>query len=297
MAADKADRLAHRWVEQALLRIWRAHPWSFYEAQRRYTLDAEEDGSAATVTLTEGASTAVKGTAWASKYVTQFWRILFSADTSKDFVIASLDGPGTTATFNTGQVWTADTTSAATYRASRMRYDLPDDFARKATLLWNIDLQCEVPPLSPTELMRRHLAQPAYRSSQPQNYAILDNDLWLWPIPGEGGLRPSLELVYVRAVTIPALGADPGTTILDWPDDHLDILRLAIEVEAARAQGKAAQIPMEMCLPEFERAIASARAIDTERADTARAMSLRMGGGAAGGRPIIPFIGNIRGGL
>ena len=295
MAGVKANRVGHRFVEQALLRLWREHPWSFYGSQRDYVLDAEETGSG--VTLTEGASTALAGSAWASKYLTQFWRILFDGEGAKDFVLASVDGPGTTATFSTGQVWTQDSTAAATYRASRLRYDLPDDFVHQAEMLWHHELQMPVKSVTPVQFDKLRQTQPGYRSSQPQAYTIRGQDLWVWPSPGEGGYRPSLTLTYKRMVTVPAFGAD-GATVLDWPDAHMDLLRLAIEVEAARYQGKAAQIPMDTCWPEYQRALSSAKSIDNERTREDRAVGPGSSGrGGWPGRPIVPYLGVAPGGL
>ena len=280
-------------MEQALLRLWRSHLWSWYGATRPYALDAQESGTG--VTLTEGVSTAVKGTAWASKYVSQKWRILFSGDGVKDFTFASLDGPATTATFDTGLVWTQDTTAVATYTAARNRYDLPDDFTRKNELLLHLDLQMPIRPVDSARFDELSASEPGVRSAQPRVYTVRDDDLWIWPAPGPDH-RPSLLLSYHRMVTIPAQGAS-GATVLDWPGEHEDVFRLAVEVEAARHQGKAAQIPLEMCLPEFERALSSVKAMDTERASENRGMSPGGSwGGMAGGRPIIPYIGIAPGG-
>ena len=293
----KADRVAHRWVEQALLRLWRSHLWSWYGATRHYVLDAQEEiDSGDTVTLTEDASTAViAGDTWPAKYVTQKWRILFSGEGAKDFTFSAIDGPATTATFDTGQVWSQDTTAAATFTASRNRYDLPDDFTRKNELLLHLDLQMPIRPVDPARFDELSASEPGVRSAQPRVYTIRDDDLWVWPSPGSA-MRPSLLLSYYRMVTIPAQGAS-GATVLDWPTEHEDVFRLAVEVEAARHQGKAAQIPLEMCLPEFERALSSVRAMDTERAGENRGMSPGGTWGAmAGGRPVVPYIGIAPGG-
>ncbi len=297
IAGVKADRIAHRWVEQALLRLWRSHLWSWYGATRHYVLDAQEEtGVGETVTLTEGGGTAViAGGVWPAKYVTQKWQVLFGGDGVKAFTFASLSGDTLTATFDTGQVWSQDTTAAGTYSASRNRYDLPDDFTRKNELLLHLDLQMPVRPVDAARFDEIAASEPGVRSGQPRIYTVRDDDLWIWPSPGST-MRPSLLLSYHRMITIPAQGAD-GATVLDWPGEHEDVFRLAVEVEAARHQGKAAQIPLEMCLPEFERALSSVKAMDTERASENRGMSPGGSwGGMAGGRPIIPYIGIAPGG-
>lgn len=291
----KTDRVAHRWVEQALLRLWRSALWSWYGATRHYVLDAQESDDQ--ITLTEGGSTAViTASTWPSKYVTQKWRILFGGESSKDFTLASIDGPATTATFDTGQVWSQDSVAGTgTFTASRMRYDLPDDFTRKNELLLHLDLQAILKPVDPAEFDRLAALNPGVRSGQPQVYTIRDDDIWVWPSPGSEH-RPSLLLSYYRMVTIPAQGAASATT-LDWPSEHEDVFRLAVEVEAARHQGKAAQIPIDVCLPEFERALSSVKAMDAERAGDLRGVSpAGSWAGRAGGRPIIPYIGIAPGG-
>ena len=281
MTGTLADEIAVRFLRQALQRLSRAHPWTHYAKRQRITLDPEEDGTATVAaggtTITSVTTDAAGGVNWPSKYAetSEAWDIILAADTAKAFRFATV--ATTTGTLATGQKWTAAAVTAGAFTARRFRYSLPDDFTRGHQRIQDLTTFWEVEYVPPATFDAIRTWNANYGASQPEIYTLRDNG-YIEFFPAPGSSYGVVELSFTRKPTLPTTATTVGTSV-DWPEDLEALLYLAIEVEAARWQGKAAQIPYAICAPELERAIGQARAMDTDRGRRDRTFTLNFAPG------------------
>lgn len=166
------------------------------------------------------------------------WGVKFAGE-DVDYDFASVAATTSTINLTSSYVGTASLTGAA-YRVSKRSYDLPNDFRE---LLSITDVR------APTFKMRRATYQTMLtlnlqRNSgdKPHTYSIeaKSNDtgnmkvkqLWLYPSPN-GTNRFQYDLIYASLVTIPD-SSTSNTAIIDWPDEYMDVLRAAIDVQLAK---------------------------------------------------------------
>lgn len=275
MADEKADRLANRWIRQALQRLWRLAEWRHYLAETRITMDPEETGS--DLNVTQGSAAITRDTDWPAKYVSEAWDLKVNADSQKVYSLSAIGTPATGATLGTGQVWTGATATDLAYVASRYRYAMPGNFIRRALLVVELETWRPLSYLDPREFDYRRIVEPARRGERPLFFTLrgtasgLSIDLF----PAAGDDYRSLHLTYVRKPTLPEL-ADDGSDSVDWPEEYEDLFHRAIEVEAARVQGEAAQVPYKIALPEFLEAVKSARGLDAIKGYQPQAMGVTL---------------------
>lgn len=283
MADDKADRLANRWIRQALQHLWRVHDWRHYVATQDLTLEPQVDGDD-DLNVTEGSPTVTRDTNWDATWVTEEWDLIVPTDARRVFSLSAV--ATTTGTLGTGQLWTGDTANDLEYVLSRYRYDLPDDFIKRALLVQTLSNWASLSYVPPEDFDRLRVTYPGRRGSPPEVFTIRGTagslKIDFFPAPGED--YEPLRLTYIRKPTLPEVDDDGGDSV-DWPEEHEDILHLAIEVQAARVQGEAAQVPMNICGPELERALASARSIDTLKGAPPRRLGLTFGGARPSASP------------
>lgn len=271
MADTKADRLALGWINQALEFLWRRHPWTYYQQTQQITLDPEETGTDAQVTA--GANTVVRGSTWTAKYATEGWDLQL---TGVDYLYRIASISTVTATLETGQKWTGATGTGVAYTLSRSRYALPDDFTQKNLLVWDLLTRAPVLPKTTAEFDLIKHAVPNHRDSQPRYYTLRgDGKIEFYPAPGSS--YAVVQLTYVRKPTY-FTSDSLSTEVVDWPDEHGHLLKLAIEAQAARFQGEAAQVPYDKVLYELNREIAMVRAVDEAQAGENLSMGLNMSG-------------------
>lgn len=166
------------------------------------------------------------------------WSVKFSGE-DIDYDFASVATTTSLINLTSSYVGTASLVGA-TYRVSKRSYDLPADFRE---LLAIVDVR------APTFKLRRATYQTMLtlnlqRNSgdQPHTYSIeaKSNDtgnmkvkqLWLYPSPN-GTTRFQYDLIYAAFVTVPT-SATAGTTTIDWPDEYMDVLQAAIDVQLAK---------------------------------------------------------------
>jgi hypothetical protein len=276
MADEKADRLINRCIAQAIERLWREHTWLHYYATTRITLTPEVTGT--DLDVTEGSSSISRDSAWSTDYVTQAWDLIIAEDGAKVYSISAVGSPTTNATLGTGEVWTGETGTNLSYTLSRYRYPVPDDFIRRAELVQELESWGELRYLTPAEFDYQRHTYPGRRGSRPEYYTLrgtaagLSIDFY----PAAGDDYRTVQITYTRKPTLPEED-DAGATEVDWPEEYRNLLWLAIEVEVARIQGEAAQVPYALCKPELNEALRSAKALETDKGHQRRTMGLKLG--------------------
>lgn len=275
MADAKGDALAIYWIGQALEDLWRRHDWIHFQAVQRITLEPEVDGDD-DLNVTLGSGSITRDTDWDSSWVTELWDLHVSGSA----ILYQLSAVSTTtATLATGQVWIDATATDQSYVLSRCRYSLPSNFVRRAVAVQNLSDWTEIFYVPPADFDTvKHSCRE--RSTQPRIYTLRGAGyVEFYPAPGTGYVP--VQLTYTRKPTLPLL-ADSDATEVDWPEEYGLLLKLGIEVQAARAQGDKEQARYDRCFPELERAVLSARGLDTDKGHRGRHLSL--GGRVTGGR-------------
>lgn len=285
MADETADRLADRWIREALEDLWTRRDWKHFLALERITLDVEEgDGlDDLTVTQDSGAISRTSGN-WLAKYVDYSWDLLVEDDDSLAFQLGALGAPATNATLATGQEWLQASGATKAYVLARWRYDLPQNFVRRLCVVEVLPGLFPVKYVTPAELDRTRAAYPHTRSLMPEIYTVRGAFLEVWPALGTE--RRAIQLTYQRKPTYHA-DDDDDADELDWPAEYRALLHAAIRWRAS-ASPSVGEAPYALALREYEAALARYESVDGKMTQRRRSVGLRMRSG-----PSLPWRGGI----
>lgn len=164
------------------------------------------------------------------------WTIKFASE-AVDYDFHST--ASTTSVINLASSYVGTTSldiTTTSYSIFKRSYDLPADFRE---LLAIVDVRrpnWELIPASYAAMRELNLRRTG--GDTPTTYSVenktgdMVRQFWLYPFPS-GTTRFQYDLIYARWPSIPT-AASAGTTIIDWPDDHMVLLKAAIYMELAK---------------------------------------------------------------
>lgn len=103
--------------------------------------------------------------------------------------------------------------------AKQGRYDLPADWQKPKTLMWyQNNSNKEIPYMSPKEFQRKGYMMLNSTTSNPEAFTIIDNDLWLGPVPGTTSNTSTLNgaVASTSATTIAVADGTKFHTNAGW---------------------------------------------------------------------------------
>ena len=162
------------------------------------------------------------------------WTAKFNGE-AVDYDFASTASTTSVINLASSYVGTGNLT-AASYTLFKRSYDLPADFRE---LLAIVDVRrpnWELLPASYAAMRELNLRRTG--GDTPTTYSVenktgdMVRQFWLYPFPS-GTTRFQYDLIYARWPSIPT-GSSAGTTVIDWPDDHMVLLKAAIYMELAK---------------------------------------------------------------
>lgn len=234
---DRTDAKGASFITEAIeeaLKTVGSEKWTFLVKRTRITT-SHELNSKGRVNITANGAKVVFTSGVASLTqagVNNTWTAKFGGD-DVDYDIAST-AAGSTISLTSPYIAASNVNmTAGTYRLFKRSYDLPADF-RELVQIGDVRRphiklkRINLPDMLAMNLQRSN-------GDTPYDYSIENKtgdtvrQLWLFPYPS-GSLRFQYDLVYYRWPAKPVNDTD----IVDWPDDLIPLLRVAIEMEIAR---------------------------------------------------------------
>lgn len=229
----KSDNFITEAIEEAIKTVG-AEKWTFLIKRTRITtvLELSSKGrvniaaNGAKVIFTSGVGSLTQAG------VNNTWSAKFNGE-DVDYDFAST-ASGSTISLTSPYVGETDITlTSGAYRLFKRSYDLPADF-RELVQIGDVRRphiklkRVNLPDMLAMNLQRANGETP-YDYSIENKTGDAVRQLWLYPYPS-GNTRFQYDLVYYRWPAKPVADAD----IIDWPDDLIPLLRVAIEMEIAR---------------------------------------------------------------
>lgn len=244
----KASRVRMVWIRNALSRLHGSHDWKWFYATQRIFLDPAESGT--DLDATQGGNSFVRDSTWTAKYLSQLWDCHVDSDATQAFQFSAIST--VTATLATGQYWLEATDTNMSYTMARYRYDMPANFVGRVLQVEDLSAHRPVRHAIVSDFDCARNRYP-HRRGQPELFTIRD-PRYIEFYPSNDATRRSVQVTYLRMVTLPA-DADADNTTVDWPSEYREVLIKALAVEAAAWLGQAARIPYPVAKAEFDEAL------------------------------------------
>ena len=245
-----ADREFMKWINSALVRLYKAAPWDRLMREEKRLIYPQEVVTAV-LGLTQASLAITRSTGtFLAKYVTERWELQVTGYDKGTFELSAIGTPATSATLRTGDEWPNATTAVATGYFLNTRLALP--LAKNVTRVQVVETGSPVTLLTPTQFDRQKDLAPSGRGSDPRFCTFRRGVLEFWPHPGENYRK--LSITYHLSFTRLADAAADADTV-EWDEEQQDLLEKAILLEAAITQGESAVVPYVVALREYENAL------------------------------------------
>jgi len=268
MSDGKADRVILRHVNAALMRVFHAHPWSFYRDTAQIALDAAETGSAMTLT-SDSKLISVTGEVIHRRYLDEGWLLDVTGEDDLLFSLASIED-NTHATLTTE--WIAATSATTAYTWRRHTYPLPE-LTREVAQIQLSGTKVDVTYVRPDILDRLRFDTPT-DEGDPRHYTIRGRYLEVWPTPASTATRQSLQIHYTRNPRR-FTSADPDETAVDFDTRYDDLIERALDLEIVTHHQGSTTIDTGLALQTYQERLAVYKSADEGLAVRPRNMTLR----------------------
>ena len=262
--SDRHDAKGENFITEAIfeaLKVVGSEKWTFLIKRTRITTNSEIT-TPGTVNITQGAAKVIfqSGISAAMSAVNNQWSAKFNGQNIDYDIQSTMAG----STVSLTAIYIGPSNASLTngsFKLYRRAYDLPSDFrelvqigdVRRPHVRLN---RRSLPDLLAMNLQRSNGETP-YDYSIENKTGDAVRQLWLYPYPS-GNTRLQYDLVYYRWPATPSVDAD----IIDWPDDLMPLLRVAIEMEIARKNDDDATYQLK--LADYTSKVAAATGSDVE---------------------------------
>lgn len=270
LAGGTADREFMKWINSALVRLYKAAPWDRLVREEKRLIYPQEKFTAVLGLTQASLAVVVSAGALLAKYVSERWELAVDGYDRGTFELAAMAVGGLTGTLRTGDEWPNATSTTLTGYFLNTRFALP--LAKNVTRVQVVESGLPVTLLTPTQFDKQRDLWGTGHGSDPRFCTFRRGVLEVWPHPGENYRKLSVtyQLAFTR-IADTALDADT----VEWDEEQQDLLEKAILVEAAITQGEAAVVPYVVALREYENALRGDREY-SQRQDLSGPMGLRL---------------------
>jgi hypothetical protein len=261
-AADgKADRTFRRIVNEALSDLSAAHPWTRYQGSAQIPLSIGVSGTAVTIAqddnvLTFGATSQVL-----PRYLAEKWRLTITGESTLGFQLGAIDS-STQARLASAQKWIATAAAAAAHVWTRTIYPLPDG-CKKIRELALASSRVPLTLVLPAELDALRWDNPT-ETGTPDQFAVREREIEVWPPLGPSGTRDALQLAYDRQPAVLTEQSDVDAE-LDFDPRWPDLVEAAIDVVLATKHPKESGLSFAVTSARFMRRLEKAKGEDSAR--------------------------------
>lgn len=270
MADGKADRVILRHVNAAVMRVFHAHPWSFYRAVAQIPLDVGETGTALSCTADSNVVTLASTEVFKSKYLDEGWILDVDEDDDLLFTLAEIRD-NQTAVLADGQKWIGTTASSLAYTWRRSVYPLPD-LTREVSQVQLSASRVDVIYLRPDLFDRVKLDQPT-DVGEPRHYTIRGRFMEVWPTLAPTATRQTMQVHYLRNPRR-FTDSDADETAVDFDARYDDLIERALDMEIVTHHRPSTTIDPGLAMQAFADRLAVYKAADEGLATRPRNMSL-----------------------
>jgi hypothetical protein len=269
----KSDRVAQRVINDALAKVFSAHPWSRFRALTHIPLDQAVARTSLSIALDSNNLTCGSSEVFLQKFVDQRWMVTITGDDDLFFTLSHLDNERS-ARLTDPQKWITTSASAVAGVFKRTVYSLPTGCLAVRDVELNAS-RYQLVRMRPDRLDREKFENPTETGS-PQYYCVRQGEIEVWPPLGTTTTREALLVSYEREPAVFKV-TDPNGLKVDWEERHDDLLRLAIDLEVATRYGGVSRLDPAVAMARYRDRLQTLKGDDEGIVVTTTSMSLGMG--------------------
>lgn len=262
-SGSTSERAFMHWINGALSRLYREQLFDLTSREVKVTVPPANTTIADGV-VTQNSLAISSATGFTAAWLSERWGLHIEGETRFEFELGAIGSPATTATLRAGDEWIADSGTAKDFVFVKNKFLLST--AAEILDVQVLDGHC-VAIVSPKRFDELKNGYPTHRAEFPRIATLRNNYLEIWPSPSSNyqKLIVTYRLAYTPLSSAAAAdGGDADATTISWPDEHLDVLKKAIMLEAALSQGPNAPVPFPLAKLEYEGALLKLRAVGTK---------------------------------
>jgi hypothetical protein len=271
----KSDRVVQRVVNDALSKVYSAHPWSRFRALTHIPLTQAVARTSLTIASDSNQLTCGSSEVFLQRFVDERWMLTITGDDDLFFTLSHLENERS-ARLTDPQKWIAASASAVAGVFKRTVYPLPEG----CLAIRDVELNAshfQLVRLRPDRLDREKFETPTETGS-PQYFAVRQGEIEVWPPLGTSTTREALLISYEREPRT-FKTTDPDGAEVDWEERHDDLLRLAIDLEVASRYSSVSRIDPGVAMARYRDRLSVLKGDDEGIVVTSTNMTLGMGGG------------------